>query len=196
MSIWGAIGQIGAGLLGFGGQERANRTNVQEASRNRQFQSAEAGTQRQFQERMRNTEWQSAVEDMKLAGINPALAYSQGGASSPMGASGSGAQAQLEDAISPGLNSAMAVKRMKQELKNMRSSEELIGRQIVKTRQEVSESRAREENIDALRPGIVSDNAIKALMIPGQSNIANFERGRAGEATSAVRALLRAIQGR
>lgn len=47
------------------------------------WQSSENQKVRDYEERMANTAYQRAIEDMKLAGINPVLALSGGGADTP-----------------------------------------------------------------------------------------------------------------
>lgn len=58
---------------------------AQQAQIARDFSAMEAAKNRDFQERMARSSYQYAVEDLKAAGLNPYLAYQQGGASAPAG---------------------------------------------------------------------------------------------------------------
>lgn len=83
---------IGSALIGAGGQSMANAANARMAQK-----------QMDFQERMRSTQYQTTVKDLREAGLNPALAYEKGGAGTP-----SGATAQMQNTVGNVANSAAA----------------------------------------------------------------------------------------
>jgi hypothetical protein len=96
-----------AGLMSSQGQENVeNRLyNAMEAQKSRDFQSMEAQKNRDWQEGLSNTSYQRAVADLQAAGLNPALAYDNGGLQTPSGAVASGSQASYQTGSSETLSS-------------------------------------------------------------------------------------------
>lgn len=102
MSIFGSIASIIApAAFSFLGQRSANRQNV-----------GIAGTQMAFQERLSNSAYQRSMADMKAAGLNPILAYKQGPATSP-----SGASQAVQNEYAPGVSSALQTYKLAADVK-------------------------------------------------------------------------------
>jgi len=81
--------------------------------------SAQAQRQMDFQERMSSTAHRREVTDLRAAGLNPILSATGGrGAASP-----GGAQAPVQDVLTPAISSAMAARRLAQEVRNMKATE-------------------------------------------------------------------------
>lgn len=95
-----SVAPVAAGALNFYGQRATNSANAQMAQ-----------NQMDFQAQMANTSYQRGTADMKAAGLNPMLAYSQGGAASPGGAS-----AVMGNEVGQGASSALSAYSLMQEM--------------------------------------------------------------------------------
>lgn len=166
--IIGGAAVLGAGIGAWGG----NKTN----SRNKKI----AREQMRFQERMSSTAYQRAMEDMRKAGLNPMLAFSQGGASTPGGVSIPAINA-VGAGVETGLgifNSGMAasqtqsniekqdaeVDKIVQEIENLSVSQELTKAQITQVAWVVYDLRASIDLKGSQAMGIDYDNIVKSTL--------------------------------
>lgn len=108
-------GAIIGGLADIFGQSSANKANLKIARE-----------QMDFQERMSNTAYQRSVEDLKKAGINPILAFQQGGASTPSGASSAGSSATMMNEFAGAISSALQARSMSAQIDQVKATTDLL----------------------------------------------------------------------
>jgi hypothetical protein len=113
----GTMSMVGSAIGGLGsymGQESANQANANLSQK-----------QMDFQKQQRETSYQTAVKDMQAAGLNPMLAYQQGGAGNQPGAT-----AQMQSSLGAGIKSTAENLSNYQELRNKNAQERLVNSQI------------------------------------------------------------------
>lgn len=167
--MWPAIAGIGSGIAQFVGGLFQNSAQQQSADK-----------QMAFQERMSDTSYQRGMEDMKKAGLNPILAYSQGGASSA-----AGAQANVTNpgeafskGVESGSNSARTVSMLPAQTDNVKSGTAL---NVALTNKAMAE--AKQVNLNSAVTA-----ATQGQLIDQAFSEAGIKAGQFHEATAKARA--------
>lgn len=132
-----------------------------------------AKKQMSFQERMSSSQYQRGMADMRAAGLNPILAYKQGGASSPQGAG-----FQTGD-FGGAVSTALQAKRLDQELTRMKAETDTIDTQGA---------------LNTMKYQIERENLTTAKALAEQARIeTDFYRSPAGRKAKQVELLKRAV---
>ena len=154
-SIGSAVAPIIGAAGSLFGQSSANQANKDLADQANAFNAAQSKVQMEFQERMRSTQYQTAVKDLQAAGLNPMLAYAQGGAGNLSGASASAvAPPKMENVVANAANSALTTMQLNTNLKQ----NALLDAQINKTDTESDNIQADTLNKFDTNPNIKAEN--------------------------------------
>lgn len=190
----------GTSLLGSNQQVQSvadtNAQNLQIAQMNNQFNADQAATTRDWQAaqnqkamdfsanqvaqqqayetQMSNTAYQRAVADMKAAGLNPMLAVSQGGASTPSVSAASGV-------TSSGATATGSIAMMRPTVTFNRANDALVA---ASSAADVATKMNQAKNIAAQTDNIKADTANKIAELPSINLKPNLVGGQAYSATT------------
>lgn len=186
MGLWSAIGTVAGAYFGgpagasiggaIGGAidgNQAKKDGEEGVEQQNALNSAEAAKSRAWQEEMRNTAYQSTTADMRKAGLNPMMAFSQGATATP----GAPATARMENikqgASQTALNSVQA-QNVIADTNNKRAQAEQIETQTAlmkaqekNTSAQTDKTRAETGNIEATLPKI--NQEIKNLKLQART---------------------------
>lgn len=170
-----AAGSLGSSWMESNAMEAANRANERIAADNRAFQ-----------ERMSNTAYQRSFEDMRKAGLNPILAYSAGGASTPSGSTATMMSKVPSGFADRAVSSALSSLRVKSEVDNL-----LEQNANIKSNTALNEALRQKAVQDA---DLIRTNAkLAKTNLPAAENSAAVEQGLVGKIGAYVDRISRSL---